>query len=324
MATFSSRRRLQWEEREAEISQHGSEERLRRCSSSERRTRSVSPSMTRTLTSDRIPIRRRFETEQQDVEDSVKGEIAPVRSWTPDQVLQWFTLMNASEETKEVVVLLALDGETLTTVMTDQSAHETLRVELNVLSHIQRVKMINTMKNMINDETQEVKKTSGSLKQMVGLKEVKVPKLQGSHKDMTHEKWEVYMNGVQSWAALESKDFAQWVKKLLKDPSMPMRDVLNNRSEAEVQLDQLWGGSILREADLSIQRLFKKERDRQYLGSDSGLKMASMHGRRVIIRSDSMVGTPLPQLINTKPCVAIEKLEEDLHGGCHCHTGQSQ
>ena len=267
MTTPSARRGLQWEEQQAEISQHGSEERLRRRSRFDRRTRSVSPSLLRTVPSDDIPLRRRVHARQRDVNETVKDE-TPVRDWTPDEVLQWFTRMNASEETRDVVVLLALDGETLTTVMTDQSAHETLRVELNVLSHIQRVKMINTMKNMINDETQEVKKTSGSLKQMVGLKEVKVPKLQGSHKDMTHEKWEVYMNGVQSWAALESKDFAQWVKKLLKDPSMPMRDVLNNRSEAEVQLDQLWGGSILREADISIQRLFKKERDRQHHGCD--------------------------------------------------------
>ena len=155
----------------------------------DRRTRSVSPSLLRTVSSDDIPLRRRVPARQRDVNDTVKDE-TPVRNWAQDEVLQWFTMMNASEETRDVVVLLALDGETLATVMTDECAHETLRVELNVLSHIQRVKMINAMKTKINEEPRKAKR-SPDLKHMVGLREVKIPKLLGTHKEMTHEKWEV-------------------------------------------------------------------------------------------------------------------------------------
>ena len=138
-----------------------------------------------------IPVVSRTDEERHDGNDTVT-EQTPVRTWTPDEVLQWFTSMNASDETKDVVVALALDGETLATVMTDELAHDTLRNELNVVSHIQRVKMINAMKNMINDEPRMMQNTPDRLNKMVGLREVKIPKLQGSHKDMTHEKWEIY------------------------------------------------------------------------------------------------------------------------------------
>ena len=140
-------------------------------------------------------------------------------------MLEWFAARGATELTLAAVGQLALDGETLVEIMTDEQAHLMLEGELRVSSRIMRIRMIMDIKKDAEARKQAESITDPIDLVMPGTKQVKVPELKTQHSDMTPEVWRVYMNGVKAWAALGDQDYARWIIRVYEDPKMSLVDI---------------------------------------------------------------------------------------------------